>query len=329
MSSAGDLGEREIIKLLVGTLDRTDAMVIPFGDDVAGVRLPGHRVAILKTDMLIGSSDIPPGMTLFQAARKAAVMAISDLASKGVQPTALLVALGLPRDASQADIEAIGRGLNTGAREYGAHVIGGDTSEAPDLILAVMVYGATSQRHLMLRSGAQPGDILAVTGLFGRTGAGFKILLEDLEAPRALRDRLLEAVYLPQARLREGLALRRTGVVTAAIDSSDGLAVSLHELRKMSHTGFSVTNLPLASEAEEFARLHDLNPADLALYGGEEYELVLSVHPPGWEAARRAVDRVGGSLVRIGEVTRDLSIVLQQERGRIDIPYRGWEHFKS
>ena len=304
-------------------------MSIPFGDDVAGVRLPGHRVAILKTDMLIGSSDIPPGMSLFQAARKAVVMAISDFASKGVQPTALLVALGLPRDASQEDIAAIGRGLNAGAREHGAHVIGGDTSEASDLILAVMVYGATSQRRLMLRRGARPGDILAVTGPFGRTGAGFKILLEEMEAPPVLRARLLEAIYLPQARLREGLALRRTGAVTAAIDSSDGLAVSLHELRKMSHTGFTITDLPLALEAEEFARLHDLSPADLALYGGEEYELVLSVRPSGWEAARRAVGRVGGSLMRIGEVTGDPSIVLQQERGHTEIPYRGWEHFRS
>jgi thiamine-monophosphate kinase len=164
------LGEREIIKLLVGTLDRTGAMAIPFGDDVAGIRLPGHRVAILKTDMLIGSSDIPPGMSLYQAARKAVVMTISDLASKGVPPTALLVAMGLPRDASREDIEAIGRGLNAGARAYGAHVIGGDTSEAPDLILAVMVYGTSSQRHLMLRGGARPGDILAVTGPFGRDG---------------------------------------------------------------------------------------------------------------------------------------------------------------
>jgi thiamine-monophosphate kinase len=323
------LGERDIIKLLVGTLDRTEEMAIPFGDDVAGVRLPGRRVAILKTDMLIGSSDIPPGMSLFQAARKAVVMTISDLASKGVQPTALLVALGLPRDASQEAIEALGRGLNAGAREYGAYIIGGDTSEAPDLILAVMAYGASSQRHLMLRGGAQPGDILAVTGPFGRTGAGFKILLEGLKAPHVLRDRLLEAIYLPHARLREGLALRRTGVVTAAIDSSDGLAVSLHELRKMSHTGFTVTNLPLAWEAEEFARLHDLNPADLALYGGEEYELVLCVQPPGWEAARRAVGRVEGSLMRIGEVTGDPSIVLQHEREFTEIPYRGWEHFRS
>jgi thiamine-monophosphate kinase len=322
------LGEREIINLLVGTLDRTGAMAIPFGDDVAGIRLPGHRVAILKTDMLIGSSDIPPGMSLYQAARKAVVMTISDLASKGVPPTALLVAMGLPRDASREDIEAIGRGLNAGARAYGAHVIGGDTSEAPDLILAVMVYGTSSQRHLMLRGGARPGDILAVTGPFGRTGAGFKLLLEGLDAPPGLRDRLLEAIYLPRARLSEGLALRRTGVVTAAIDSSDGLAVSLHELRKMSHTGFTVTDLPMAPDAEEFARFHDLDPADLALYGGEEYELVLSVQPRGWETARRAVRRVGGSLMRIGEVTGDPSIVLQQDCGLADIPYRGWEHFR-
>ena len=104
--------------------------------------------------MLVGKTDVPKNMSLWQAARKALVMNISDFASKGVQPQAALVALGLPRGLMQKDIEEIARGLNTGAREYGAYIIGGDTGEASDLIISVSLYGTAEKKALMLRNGA-------------------------------------------------------------------------------------------------------------------------------------------------------------------------------
>lgn len=304
-------------------------MPVPFGDDVAAVYLGRGKLAVLKTDMLVYSLDVPPGMSLYQVARKAAVMNISDFAAKGVQPIALLTSLGLPRYFTQKDVELISEGLNSGVREYGAYLIGGDTSEAPDLIIACMVYGVTKFMSLIPRSGAQPEDILAVTGQFGRTAAGLKLLLENLKAPPTLKEKLLESVYLPKARLKEGLALAKTGVVTSSIDSSDGLAVSLYELNKMSKTGFEVTSLPVAEEAKEFAKLHGLNVNDFILHGGEEYELVVTVRPEGWLKAQEAVRQAGGSLTQIGVVTKDPSIILREGNKKSEIPCLGWEHFKS
>ena len=146
---------------------------VPFGDDVSAVNLNEKQVAVLKTDMLVGKTDVPPNMSLWQAARKALVMNISDFASKGVQPTAALVSLGLPRGVMRKDIEEIARGLNAGAREYGAYIIGGDTGEASDLIISISLYGTAEKTALMLRSGAKPGDILAVTGFFGKSACWF------------------------------------------------------------------------------------------------------------------------------------------------------------
>jgi len=324
-----DLGERRIIELILSKIDKYPNTPVPFGDDVAAVPLDGDRLTVLKTDMLVGSLDVPPGMSLFQVARKAAVMNISDFASKGVQPTALLVSLGLPRDYTRKDVEDLAKGLNTGCREYGAYLIGGDTSEAPDLIIACMVYGTAQAKAFIPRSGARPGDVLAVTGSFGKTAAGLKMLLEGLDVPPALRERLVESVYMPKARLKEGLAIAESGAATSSIDSSDGLAVSLHELRKMSGRGFEVSALPVAEEARAFAELHDLKVQDLALYGGEEYELVVTVRPRGWEKVVDAVQRAGGMLMRIGVATSDPQIVLKEEDEVAEIPYRGWEHFKS
>ena len=329
MGYVQDLGERKIIELIVERLEKPSEMPVPFGDDVSAVPIRDGLLAVLKTDMLVGGLDVPSGMSLYQVARKAVVMNISDFASKGVQPSALLVSLGLRRGTSRADVENLALGLNAGVREYGAYLVGGDTSEAPDLIIACMVFGTAKSDRLIRRSGARAGDILAVTGLFGKTASGLKLLLENLDTPVELKQRLLDAVYLPKARLREGLALARSGAVTASIDSSDGLAVSLHELRKMSGKGFEVSSLPVAEEARSFAKLHKLDVKELVLYGGEEYELIVTVRPEGWQRAQRAVHKIGGSLFKIGVVTDDPSIHLVEDDAKLEIPYRGWEHFKS
>lgn len=279
--------------------------------------------------MLVDKTDAPPGMNLWQTARKAVVMNVSDFAAKGVKPAAVLVALGLPRNITKKDVEEIGAGLNAGAHEYGTYIIGGDTGEASDLIIAVSLFGLAAKDALMLRSGAKPGDVIAVTGLFGKTSAGLRILVNDLKAPKKIRKTLIDSVLMPTARLKEGLALVETGAVNASIDSSDGLAWSLHEIARSSRVGISIDLLPTAEQCSTFAVANKLDSAELTLYGGEEYELVLTVKPRMWKKAQEAVENVGGSLFKIGKVTSEKSVVLATDGKRISIEARGYEHFKS
>jgi len=301
---------------------------VPFGDDVSAVDLGDGRLAVMKTDMLVGRTDVPPGMSLWQAARKAVVMNVSDLAAKGVRPAAILASLGLPRGLTEGDIKQIGKGLNDGAREYGAYVLGGDTNEASDLVISCATFGTCERQFFMRRSGAKPGDSVAVTGPFGKTAAGLKVLLESLPAPPKVKENLVNAVLMPQARLQEGLALAQTRAVTASIDSSDGLAWSLHEISRASNVGFMIEKLPIAQEAEEFAEAHGLDPADLALYGGEEYELVVTVKAELWKRVEEAVKMIGGCITKIGFATREPAILFKEKRGIVPIEARGWEHFK-
>lgn len=303
-------------------------MAIPFGDDASAINIGHGRLAVIKTDMLVGETDVPKGMSLWQAARKAVVMNISDLAAKGVQPIAILTSLGLPRAFAEKDIEQISEGLNAGAREYNAYILGGDTNEATDLIISCSALGITEKNLLMKRSGAKPGDIVAVTGNFGKTTAGLKFLLEGLPTPAGIKQTLVDSVLMPHARLKEGLALAQTKAVTASIDSSDGLAWSLHEIGKASNIGFSIDNLPIAKEAQEFAKINDLNPTELSLYGGEEYELVITVTPKLWEKTKHSVENVGTQLIKIGRVTKEKSLILKTDRKILHIEPRGWEHFK-
>jgi len=327
--TVGEIGERRLIDLMMRQLTPMPDMPLPFWDDASAVSLGGGRTAVLKTDMLVWETDVPEGMTPFQAARKAVVMNFSDLGSKGVRPLAFLVSLGLPRSFSAEAVEEMARGLDAGAREYGAYVVGGDTNEAGDVIISGMAYGVADEDKLMRREGAQPGDVLATTGGFGRTAAAFKILLEGYAAPPGLRDALVESVYMPRARVEEGAALAGSGAVSASMDSSDGLAVSLHELSRSSGVGFRVDRLPSSPEAEEFAELHGVDLSDLVLYGGEEYELVFTIRPGEVEAARSALRRVGCSLVEVGEVTADRRIVYVEDGEEKPIRMAGWEHFKG
>jgi thiamine-monophosphate kinase len=312
--------------------NRLDAMPdapVPFGDDVSAVSIGDGRVAVLKTDMLVGKTDVPRNMSLWQAARKAVVMNISDFAAKGVEPKAILVSLGLPRDMMRKDVDEIARGLNAGAREYGAYVVGGDTGEASDLIIAISLFGTAEQKALMLRSGAKAGDIVAVTGFFGKTAAGLRLLLDGYAASQDLREVLLGSVCMPKARLREGLALCGSRAVTASIDSSDGLAWSLHEVARMSGVGFVISSVPVADEVKRFAEFNGLDALELALYGGEEYELVVTVKPKLWVDAETAVEAVGGRLLPVGKVTRNRQVLLDVDGKKRPVEARGWEHFKS
>ncbi|MCX8150937.1 MAG: thiamine-phosphate kinase [Candidatus Bathyarchaeota archaeon] len=324
------LGEHKVIEIMRRFFEPMPTWVVPFGDDVSALPITGDgEVAVLKTDMLVDKTDVPRGMSLWQAARKAVVMNVSDFAAKGVAPKAALVSLGLPKRLLQTDVEEIAKGLNSGARQYGAYIVGGDTGEASDLIISVHLFGTAKTNTLMLRSGAKVGDIVAVTGFFGKSAAGLQILLNGFAASEDLREVLVSSVFMPQARLSEGLALQASNAVTASIDSSDGLAWSLHELARLSKVGLVISALPIASEVKCFANFNGLDACELALYGGEEYELVVTVDPKKWTSAEESVEAVGGRLLPIGKVTRDPQILLDVDGEKRAIEPRGWEHFKS
>jgi thiamine-monophosphate kinase len=328
---AQNLGEHKIIELMRGFFEVMPDLIVPFGDDVSALPLilGPEDVAVLKTDMLVGKTDVPRTMSLWQAARKAVVMNVSDFAAKGIEPKAVLVSLGLPKSLMHKDFEEIAKGLNAGAREFGAYVVGGDTGEASDLIISVNLFGTTIKKGIVLRSGAKVGDIVAVTGFFGKSAAGLKLLLDGCEASHALRDVLVGAVCMPKARLKEGVALRRSGGVTSSIDSSDGLAWCLHELALKSGVGFLINGLPVADEVRRFAEFNGLDANDLALYGGEEYELVVTINPKNWVEAESAVEAVGGQLLPIGKATRDKQVLLDVDGKKIAIKALGYEHFKN
>ena len=321
------LGERQIIRILTRRFATSQpSLPLGFDDDVAVFPISRNRWIVLKTDMLFGHTDVPPGMSLEQAARKAVVATVSDFAAKGVQPLGLLISLGLTPPVGPRIVNEIAKGLNRAAREYDCRILGGDTGESDDLVIDCIGFGLAEPKRMLRRSGARPGDVIAVTGTFGKTAAGLRILLAKNKASAMRFSKLVESVTHPMARLETGLKLARSGAVHSSIDSSDGLAWSLHEIARLSRVDIFLENIPVAPEAEVFARRESLVAEDLALYGGEEYELVVAIRRDAFSDLKKRIP----SLIRIGRVEAGRGEVRVLSKGRIQrIEPRGWEHMVS
>jgi thiamine-monophosphate kinase len=293
----------------------------PIGDDVA--TLPSRKgKLVMKCDMLVGKTDVPPGMTWRMAARKAVAMCVSDFAAKGARPDSFMVSVGLPRGVREEEVDELVLGFKAGIDEWRVKLIGGDTSEAGDLIIDCVMLGFA--RRVVARDTAKPGELVVTTGRFGETSAGLKVLLDGAVAEAAFRRKVLRNVYFPEPRLTVGLSIAR--YLSSSIDSSDGLAICLHTLAEMSGVGFEVVRLPSSKAVSRFASQNDYRESDLVLYGGEEYEIVGTLPAERLRGASAAAREAGGRLIVIGKTTSDKGVI-RLSNGKM-VEKRGWVHLR-
>jgi len=314
--------ESEIIRTMVRAAGRLPGGYTEIGDDVALVPKREGKL-VLKVDMLVERTDVPRGMTYRQAARKAVAMCVSDFAAKGVKPDSFMVSLGLKRGTTDAEVEELAKGFRDAEREWGVKMVGGDTNEAGELVIDCVMVGFAAR--VVGRSGARPGDVLVVTGPFGFPPAGLKILSGEATAPGRFRQKAVKSVLFPDPSLRVGMAL--VPFLTSSMDSSDGLARSLHTLADMSGVGFELNSLPTGEGVNAFGQAYGLDPERLVLGGGEEYVIVGTVSPRNLGRAQDAVRKAGGELMAIGRATGNRgSVVLRKDGAEKVIPDEGWTH---
>ncbi|MEM3897104.1 MAG: thiamine-phosphate kinase [Nitrososphaerota archaeon] len=317
-----DLGERWLLDWIRGRLDECEGASLPPGDDAADMLFEGRL--IMSCDMLAKSTDIPEGMSLRDAGFKAVTAATSDVAAKGGAPVAYLISLMLPGDMLLEDFQELWAGLEEAAKLYGGRIVGGDLSSGDEIIIDVACIGKADRT--ISRIGARPGDILAVTGEFGSQAAGLHALLAGVRGD-LLAERVIKSFSRPIARVREGVELARTGAASSSIDSSDGLARSLHELCRLNDVGFIIDEPPVSRDAKEYAARYGLDLFSLVFYGGEEYELVVTIKPLLFDAAREAVERAGGRLIAIGRASEDKAIKVRWRGEWRILEDKGYQHF--
>ena len=332
--------ELEIIRLIRRIVERTQAERVEtgIGDDTA-VLLPQAGARLLATtDLLVEDVHFRRAWASpFDIGWKAMAVNLSDIAGKGGRPLWALVGLALPAPANPAEVEALYEGMRQAAALHGVAVVGGDTSTSPRGWFVNVTLLGEHEGSPRLRSGAKPGDAVAVTGTLGRSAAGLAVLEAGrarlASVPAASLDSVTAAHLRPTARVAEGRWLGATGGVHAMMDCSDGLATDLAHICRASSVGASIAleRLPVDPAAREVAMALGVDALPWATSGGEDFELLLTCDPASMDALRDGLRRATGTtLTVVGEIhALEAGVTFRDAMGKPVTVASGYEHFRE
>ncbi|MET7970036.1 thiamine-phosphate kinase [Micromonospora sp. NPDC005305] len=312
MTVAG-VGEFGLIDRVTARLSYGESCLLGPGDDAAVVAAPDRRV-VASTDVLVEGRHFRRDWSgARDVGHRAAAANLADIAAMGATPTALLVALCMPADLDPSWAEELADGLGAEAALVGASVVGGDMSASPTLTVAVTALGDLGGRPPVVRSGARPGDVVALAGRTGWAAAGYTVLSRGFRTPRLL----VEAFRRPEVPYAAGPEAAAQGA-TAMIDVSDGLLADLGHVAKASGVAVDLTReaFEVPRQMRDAAQALGVDPYSWILAGGDDHALAATFPagatlPAGWRPVGRVTEGAG--------VTVDAS------------PYAGpagWDHFR-
>jgi thiamine-monophosphate kinase len=309
------------------------AIIAAIGDDCAVLRLGpnrGNRGNAEQNDTLVTTDFSLEGIHFRRdwhpaqsVGHRCLARGLSDIAAMGGEPVAAFLSLALPQGLPKSWVEEFLYGLLTLAKRYSLILAGGDTAESPNGILAdIMVLGTVPKGKSVLRSGARPGDRIYVSGNLG--GSAAAIVEMNKKPKRKLNTQHYPRHFLPEPRIELGRILREKGLVSAMIDTSDGLSTDLAHICEESGVGAEIL-------AEAIPRASVGKPArevglEFALHGGEDYELLFTA-----PRSKRIPSRIAGvPITMIGHITRRRRMSLMNKNGvGCKLVAQGWEYFRK
>jgi thiamine-monophosphate kinase len=329
-----DLGEQGLLKLI-----QPYCLPNSIGDDGAIVKLSPDRELVVTTDVLVDGVHFSDRTTTAEDVGWRAVAAnLSDLAAMGAQPLGITVGLSLPSDLPVEWLERLYVGMQTCLARYGTGIIGGDLTRSSVATVAITALGEVDPARVIRRSTARVGDAIVVTGYHGNSHAGLQLLLDrtfGTDLTDREREIFITAHQRPQPRLdvlpilAELMWTDNAGWQVAGMDSSDGLADAIVQICRASGVGARVdrSSIPLSSA---LPKLLPETALEAALYGGEDFELVLSLPA---EIAARSIARLGMGAAIIGTITQELEILVvdAEDPARsiaLDLSV-GFQHFRT
>jgi thiamine-monophosphate kinase len=321
VADIGEFGLIERLRKIIGEPGEGETWI---GDDSAVLRAPAGTI-LFTTDLMIEGIHFDLEITgPKDLGYKALAVNVSDIAAMGGTPRRALVSLGLRPQMEVEWIEDLYRGMQECASEFDMAIAGGDISRSDCLLVSVALIGNPAGRLVIERKGARVRDAICVTGTLGESAAGYRLLRAGISEREDLRKRHLR----PVARVKEVMVLRRQ-LPSAMIDVSDGFAQDLLHLCRRSNVGAVIRadDLPVVDlEGVELDRA----PLDLALHGGEDYELIFTIPRDRVEEAIKVVqDGTGTKISVVGEIVEaDRGVVLIQDGEESKLEARGWDHLR-
>jgi thiamine-monophosphate kinase len=312
------LGEFELIARYFARSGAGEGVRLGIGDDAAVLDVRADRKLVVAMDTIVEGIHFPSGFAPFDIGYRALAVNLSDLAAMGAVPAWFTLSLSMPTSDEQW-IEAFASGLFDLADRHGVALVGGDTVKGP-LVVTIQVAGWVEPDRWLTRSGAQPGDVIVMSGMPGEAAGGLATIQRSLPANDAIH-RLRRRFARPEPRVALGRELR--SIATAAMDVSDGLLADLDKLCAASSCGATVDVDALPMSPDLQATFDAQTCVEYALAGGDDYEIIFTL-----PAAQ--LSRLQGLDVRctpIGEITAAMDVVCR----RGGVPYvtkrRGYDHF--
>ena len=319
-------------------LNENPSLTTSIGDDAAVIAQNSGRDTVITTDLLVENIDffrhsIEPALL----GHKALAVSLSDIAAMGARPLWALVSLGLPEDVWDSGFaNDFYEGLFKLASDYDVRLIGGDTSRTPEhIVVDSILMGECTTGKAVLRSNAQPGDRLFVTGTLGGSASGLSLIEHgarfkkfDQEEDHNVVQDLLMRHLKPEPRVGWGIVLGEEGLASSMIDLSDGLSSDIHHLCEESKVGALVRSgdLPIDPNVIKICGRRRLDPLMLALHGGEDFELLFTVPRDKVGRLPRRVDGIG--VTEIGEIRPTEEGVRISEGSHVwNLEPGGWKHF--
>lgn len=321
------LGEFELIERYFRDCGAKRADVrLGVGDDAALLEGPGDGVLVAAIDTLVAGVHFPAGSPPASIGYRALAVNLSDLAAMGASPAWALLALTMPQ-AEAAWLGEFAAGFAKLARIHDVALVGGDTTSGP-LCVTVQVLGHLPASQALLRAGGSPGDILFVSGTPGDAAAGLALEQGTLAVPDAHQSRYLRERFLfPTPRVELGRRLRDHA--SACIDVSDGLLGDAEKLAVASGCGVEIAFLDLPISPPLASAMGDSRARELALFGGDDYELCFSVAPSGIPALQRDLPPRDWGYRQIGVLRPVAGAVVTHQGTVMQFSHRGFDHFRA
>lgn len=331
-----DIGEFGLIARLQRFIPKLvpSGVIAGIGDDAAVIRLDDQREMLVTCDIQIeGQHFRSDHLSRYQLGRRAMAVNLSDIAAMGGKPLYALTSLAFPQTLSLADFDDIYRGLSDQLAEFSAAIIGGNLAQSDcGLIIDITLIGMAEFGQFLLRSGAKPDDRIFVTGPLGASAAGLAILEHyGLAFPKQF-DHLVQKHLQPIPRIAAGQMLAQCGFATAMIDISDGLAGDLGHILDASQVGAEIYQhrIPLPDLLLEACELVNRSVWDIVLYGGEDYELLVTMKPDTPDALLATIAQQSNTtLFEIGCIRAPEAgcFLIDSEGKRISMQSKAWDHF--
>jgi thiamine-monophosphate kinase len=323
-----EIGEFALIAAIKEMTAKGEGVIKGIGDDAAVLRPSPGMVSLVTTDLLLEGVHFQLNLTdPYRLGRKAVAVNLSDIASCGGIPRAMLVSLAIAPEAELASVQALYQGMLEQAQEFKVALVGGDTSRADRLFISITLIGEAEEGKIVYRAGARKGDLIFVTGTIGDAALGLQQLKQGKK-----EGGLVQRHLVPTPRVREGQAIARQGLATAMIDISDGLVADLGHIAEASHVGAEVrlSSLPLSEEYRKEIGAYSPDPYALALTGGEDYELLFTSAPEKEQAVGKLARELAIPIQAIGEIIDASAGIRVIGEGGKEYPLKqkGHDHFR-